>query len=70
MRINICTNKKTKKVKFSFVETKYYNQRIGCLTSSHGIKLGASFEPLETTRMYFEEHDPSTCYDCLVKKSE
>ena len=68
MSFNMCTNMKTKKVKFSFVETKYYHRRIGCITNKPGIKLGASFEPFETTRVYFGKHNPSTCYDCLIKK--
>ena len=68
MSMDICTNKNTKKVKFNFVETKYYHRRIGCLTSNPGIKLGACLEPFETTRVYFDEHNQSTCCDCLIKK--
>ena len=57
-----------KQVRFGFVETRYYQRSIGYITNKPGIKLGACYEPFETTKTYFDEHDPATCVDCIMKK--
>ena len=61
---------KKKQVKFGFVETKYYQRSIGCVTNEPGIKLGASYYPFATTKTHFDEHDPCTCCDCITKKNK
>ena len=66
-----------KKVQFGFVETRYYDRRIGHssamilgFVNMRGVKLGACYEPFATVKTYFDGHDPLTCCGCLIKKNE
>ena len=57
-----------KQVRFGYVETRYYQRSIGYITNKPGIKLGACYESFETTKTYFDKHDPATCVDCIMKE--
>ena len=59
-----------KRVRFSYVETKYYERTVGLVTTCTGVKLGACYEPFETIKTYFGSHDPHTCVDCIMKKQK
>ena len=61
---------KNKKVKFGFVETKYYERRAGFVTIELEIQIAAGYNPYATSRTYFNEHDSSTCGDCILKRQE
>ena len=62
--------KTDKLVRFSYVETKYYERTVGLVTSCTGVKLGACYEPFETIKTYFGSHDLHTCVDCIIKKQK
>ena len=70
-KIDNSTSKATnnKKVRFGFVETRYYQRSIGYITNKPGIKLRACYEPFKTTKTYFDEHDPATFVDCIMKEA-
>ena len=57
-----------KQVRFEYVETRYYQRNPCCTTDKPGIKLGAEYEPFETTRLYF--YDKHACADCIMKKQK
>ena len=61
---------KNKKVKFTFVETKYYERRIGFIRIKPEIQIAACYNSYATSRTYFKEHDSSTCVDCILKRHE
>ena len=60
--------KQKKQVKFSYVESKYYERKAGFLTTEKDIQIISSYLPFATTKTYFDEHDRSKCVDCIVKK--